>query len=378
MVSLLRHLVDVELKDIIVVAMPKLVREGFYTCNVRVEYEWKPPRCTCCKVFGHVQDECPKNKVSNVVKNMKKPSQTHRGVLIGPKVGSRKRLCLTALTSRYKVGESSTAAPRPTGGHRADYRMCWVDLAEVVEEVAPTTLEWVNARVTELVAVQEQDTHDIYAVIEDTQDRQTQYFKELMDWAGIQWREAIKSEIESILQNHTWELVALPPGCKALGYKWIFKNKMKADGTVDKYKARLDMGLADVILGNKDHYRTQIGLVFKSRTFVREIFNTHNAGDFGQARTPIDTSTRPDLAYAVSRLSRDISVHRHITRYDINFSQLEYSIGLCASKDNIVNRLQRLKQRVRLVNRVNGLELKPLKDRVSMKKPNVVDWEDPR
>ncbi|GJT42581.1 hypothetical protein Tco_0951296 [Tanacetum coccineum] len=40
---------DVELKDNIAVAMPKLVGEGFYTCNVRVEYEWKTPRCTCCK-----------------------------------------------------------------------------------------------------------------------------------------------------------------------------------------------------------------------------------------------------------------------------------------------------------------------------------------
>ncbi|GJS68639.1 putative reverse transcriptase domain-containing protein [Tanacetum coccineum] len=69
---------DVELKDNIVVAMPKLGEEGFYTCNVRVEYEWKTPRCTCCKVFGHVQDECPNNKVSDVVKNMKKPSHTHR------------------------------------------------------------------------------------------------------------------------------------------------------------------------------------------------------------------------------------------------------------------------------------------------------------
>nr|GEZ30981.1 Myc-type, basic helix-loop-helix (bHLH) domain-containing protein [Tanacetum cinerariifolium] len=29
---------DVELKDTIVVAMPKLVAEGFYTCNIRVEY----------------------------------------------------------------------------------------------------------------------------------------------------------------------------------------------------------------------------------------------------------------------------------------------------------------------------------------------------
>ncbi|GJV62676.1 hypothetical protein Tco_1473504 [Tanacetum coccineum] len=33
----------------------------------------------------------------------------------------RKRLCLTALTSRYEVRESSTAALRPTGGHGIDY-----------------------------------------------------------------------------------------------------------------------------------------------------------------------------------------------------------------------------------------------------------------
>ena len=53
------------------------------------------------------------------------------------------------------------------------------------------------------------------------------------------WKEAINSEVESILHNHTWEMVDLPPGCKPLGYKWIFKKKMKADGSIDKYKARL-------------------------------------------------------------------------------------------------------------------------------------------
>ena len=31
----------------------------------------------------------------------------------------------------------------------------------------------------------------------------------------------------------------LPPGSKPLGYKWIFKKKMKTDGSIDKYKARL-------------------------------------------------------------------------------------------------------------------------------------------
>ncbi|KAK3040689.1 hypothetical protein RJ639_028385 [Escallonia herrerae] len=53
------------------------------------------------------------------------------------------------------------------------------------------------------------------------------------------WKEAVNSEIESIMQNHTWELVDLPPRNKPLGCKLIFKRKMKADGVIEKYKARL-------------------------------------------------------------------------------------------------------------------------------------------
>ncbi|GJY36951.1 hypothetical protein Tco_0422329 [Tanacetum coccineum] len=43
---------DVELKDNIVMAMPKITREGHYTCNVRVEYEWKPPSSSANKKKG--------------------------------------------------------------------------------------------------------------------------------------------------------------------------------------------------------------------------------------------------------------------------------------------------------------------------------------
>ncbi|GJX97853.1 zinc finger, CCHC-type containing protein [Tanacetum coccineum] len=45
---------------------------------------------------------------------------------------------------------------------------------------------------------------------------------------------AIDDEIDSIMENNTWVLSDLPPGCK-----WIFKRKMKVDGTIDKFKARL-------------------------------------------------------------------------------------------------------------------------------------------
>ncbi|GJY72380.1 putative reverse transcriptase domain-containing protein [Tanacetum coccineum] len=71
---------DVELKDNIVVAMPKITGEGHYLCNVRVEYEWKPPRCASCKVFGHILKEFPKNIGDGEKKTFKKPCQTSRGV----------------------------------------------------------------------------------------------------------------------------------------------------------------------------------------------------------------------------------------------------------------------------------------------------------
>ncbi|CAM8965253.1 unnamed protein product [Rhodiola kirilowii] len=53
------------------------------------------------------------------------------------------------------------------------------------------------------------------------------------------WKEAINDEMDSIVGNNTWILVDLPQGHKALGSKWIFRKKMKVDGTIDKFKARL-------------------------------------------------------------------------------------------------------------------------------------------
>ncbi|KAL2252641.1 UNVERIFIED_CONTAM: Retrovirus-related Pol polyprotein from transposon TNT 1-94 [Sesamum indicum] len=53
-----------------------------------------------------------------------------------------------------------------------------------------------------------------------------------------QWKEAVKSEMDSIVSNGTWVLVDLPPGCTTIGCKWIFKRKLKPDGTIDKFKAR--------------------------------------------------------------------------------------------------------------------------------------------
>ncbi|KAL0342738.1 UNVERIFIED_CONTAM: Retrovirus-related Pol polyprotein from transposon RE2 [Sesamum calycinum] len=54
-----------------------------------------------------------------------------------------------------------------------------------------------------------------------------------------QWKKVVKSEMDSIVSNRTWVLIDLPPGCTTIGCKWIFKKKLKHDGSVDKFKARL-------------------------------------------------------------------------------------------------------------------------------------------
>ncbi|KAL9993787.1 putative transcription factor interactor and regulator CCHC(Zn) family [Helianthus debilis subsp. tardiflorus] len=52
---------DNDLKDYITVAIPKLEEDGYITHKVKVEYEWKPQRCSSCCVFGHSDQSCPKN-----------------------------------------------------------------------------------------------------------------------------------------------------------------------------------------------------------------------------------------------------------------------------------------------------------------------------
>ena len=53
------------------------------------------------------------------------------------------------------------------------------------------------------------------------------------------WKEAVRSEIDSIIANDTWEVTDLPAGCKPICYKWIFNKKLRPDGIINKFKARL-------------------------------------------------------------------------------------------------------------------------------------------
>ncbi|CAI7770042.1 unnamed protein product [Closterium sp. NIES-53] len=54
-----------------------------------------------------------------------------------------------------------------------------------------------------------------------------------------EWKKAMESELKSIEENGTWELVDLPEGRNAITSKWLFKIKSDANGNIERYKSRL-------------------------------------------------------------------------------------------------------------------------------------------
>ena len=56
---------------------------------------------------------------------------------------------------------------------------------------------------------------------------------------GADWNEAIQEEIRSLIANGTWTEEPTPRGVNLVSTKWVFTIKTHADGTPERYKARL-------------------------------------------------------------------------------------------------------------------------------------------
>jgi hypothetical protein len=53
------------------------------------------------------------------------------------------------------------------------------------------------------------------------------------------WQQAMREEHQSLIQHDTYDLVELPPGRRPLTCRWVYNIKQKADGSIERYKARL-------------------------------------------------------------------------------------------------------------------------------------------
>jgi hypothetical protein len=65
------------------------------------------------------------------------------------------------------------------------------------------------------------------------------------DWEAINglngqlWKEVVDKELDSLDRARTWDVVDKVEEGKEVGSKWVFKVKRLADGSIDKFKARL-------------------------------------------------------------------------------------------------------------------------------------------
>nr|GFB55048.1 hypothetical protein [Tanacetum cinerariifolium] len=111
------------------------------------------------------------------------PSTSRRTDTLEADMPPRKRACLTTLAPGFEIGESSTAGasmqPGPTESDLRRYRVeqagygitdTWDEIVETLIEIAPTTLEGVNERVTELDTTVRQRTNEFEIRFEEAQD----------------------------------------------------------------------------------------------------------------------------------------------------------------------------------------------------------------
>nr|GEX53796.1 hypothetical protein [Tanacetum cinerariifolium] len=102
----------------------------------------------------------------------------------------------------------------------------------------------VSGRAGELKEIQDEDT----SPSENTSEipMEVKGFNHLIrkkllfvDPESNKWLDAMNAKMQSIKDNQVWRLVDLPPNCKTIMSKWLFKKKTDMDGNVHTYKARL-------------------------------------------------------------------------------------------------------------------------------------------
>ena len=79
---------------------------------------------------------------------------------------------------------------------------------------------------------------DEYVTLIDEGESQS-YEEAMADSHKIEWVKAMQEEMKSLHENHTYDLVELPKGRKALRNKWVYKLKNEENNPRPRYKARL-------------------------------------------------------------------------------------------------------------------------------------------
>nr|GEU90204.1 zinc knuckle CX2CX4HX4C [Tanacetum cinerariifolium] len=93
---------EADLVDVVTIGIPSLTEDDFTKETIRVEYEWRPPKCDTCKIFGHTNDGF--QTVGKKKKKKGKSKSNNGGQSVGLSVKQNVRYEPKAPTSTPKKG----------------------------------------------------------------------------------------------------------------------------------------------------------------------------------------------------------------------------------------------------------------------------------
>eukprot|EP00253_Pinus_taeda_P031218 PITA_31218 len=125
---------------------------------------------------------------------------------------------------------------------------------------------------------------------------------------------------DALIKNGTWKLVDPPLGTKPIGCKWVYKNKYKANGSLDKHKARL------VAKGNNESYIASIKKELRKGFEMTNLGYVHYYLECNPLTTPMEQNLK--LTSIEGKKFEDATKYRQLvgslnylttTRLDISF-----------------------------------------------------------
>ena len=196
---------------------------------------------------------------SHVNKKTKLDPRSEQGVFVGYDKSSpaylvyfptnrvvKRSRCVWFVNDKSRMCESETVdypVARDVRSEQSDEGEPVVDEAVGKHDVAEETKERYPKRVTskpkwfEDYVEKVQDTHVYIDYCYNVAHVPNNFGEAVACSEGEAWREAMNSEMESLVDNNVFELSKLPEGKSLVGGRWVFASKFDADGNL-KHKAR--------------------------------------------------------------------------------------------------------------------------------------------
>ncbi|KAL4388039.1 hypothetical protein GQ457_09G022720 [Hibiscus cannabinus] len=218
--------------------------------------------CFFCKKKGHLKKDCVKYKVGlrrKGLKNLREPVGAERHIYSGNKMQSHVEaigtceLVLSNCIKGKQTNKSKKGAKRSSTILEIIHSdICCPDMDVQGQKYFITFIEDYSRYMYLYMLHHKSEALEAFKVFKAEVEKQCESdynvgaendpesFSQAMSCNESKlWYDAMKDEMNSMKNNEVWDLVSLPGGVKAIGFKWVFKTKNDSKGNIERYKARL-------------------------------------------------------------------------------------------------------------------------------------------